>query len=71
MNIIYFMIGATFILIAGFVAAFLWAARDGQFDDLTTPAFRMLQEDNPKNLDSKEIIKTQSEELEQKEKGST
>jgi cbb3-type cytochrome oxidase maturation protein len=27
------------------IAAFIWAARRGQFDDLTTPAFRMLHDD--------------------------
>ncbi len=29
------------------VAAFFWAVRSGQFDDLTTPAIRMLYDDPP------------------------
>lgn len=29
------------------LAAYLWAARHGQFDDLTTPALRMLNEEEP------------------------
>jgi cbb3-type cytochrome oxidase maturation protein len=27
------------------VGAFVWAARKGQFDDLTTPAMRVLHDD--------------------------
>lgn len=35
------------ILIAGaFVAAFAWAAKAGQFDDLDTPAMRVAMEDD-------------------------
>jgi cbb3-type cytochrome oxidase maturation protein len=34
------------LLLAGSaVAAFFWAARDGQFDDLDTPPLRMLLDD--------------------------
>jgi cbb3-type cytochrome oxidase maturation protein len=29
------------------LGAYLWAARHGQFDDLTTPALRMLNEEEP------------------------
>ena len=30
-----------------FVAAFIWAVRQGQLDDLETPAARMLFDDDP------------------------
>lgn len=40
------MIGLTFLMVAGFVSAFLWAASSGQFEDLTTPAYRILSDDN-------------------------
>jgi cbb3-type cytochrome oxidase maturation protein len=30
---------------AGFVYFFIWATKDGQFDDLDTPSVRMLIED--------------------------
>ena len=33
------------LVVGAAVAAYLWAARDGQFDDLTTPAVRALHED--------------------------
>ncbi len=32
---------------AAALAVFLWAVRDGQFDDLDTPALRILLEDEP------------------------
>jgi cbb3-type cytochrome oxidase maturation protein len=46
MNLFLFMIGLTFLMVAGFVSAFLWAASSGQFEDLTTPAYRILSDDN-------------------------
>ncbi|MCB0362618.1 MAG: cbb3-type cytochrome oxidase assembly protein CcoS [Bdellovibrionales bacterium] len=44
MSLIIFMILLTFILVAVFLAAFLWAAKSGQFDDLTSPALRILRD---------------------------
>ena len=32
---------------AGAVGVFFWAVRSGQFDDLVTPAMRILGEDDP------------------------
>jgi cbb3-type cytochrome oxidase maturation protein len=32
---------------AGALGVFVWAARSGQFDDLATPALRILHEDEP------------------------
>ncbi len=46
MNILFLMIPVTLILAAGFVTSFLWATQTGQFDDLDTPAHRMLHEEN-------------------------
>lgn len=47
-----------FALILGllFVGVFIWAVKNGQFDDLDTPAKRMLFDDqnNIKNNDNKE-----------------
>ncbi len=36
------LIGFSILAAAGFLVAFIWALRRGQFDDLTTPAIRML-----------------------------
>lgn len=46
MNIIFFMIGVSLIMALGFLFAFLWAMKNGQNDDLHTPAMRILFEDN-------------------------
>ena len=45
MNILILMVPMALLLGAGFVAAFFWATSQGQFDDLETPAHRMLDED--------------------------
>ncbi len=37
---------------AGAVAAFIWAARTDQFEDLDTPPRRMLLDDPPERPDS-------------------
>ncbi|RMH19303.1 MAG: cbb3-type cytochrome oxidase assembly protein CcoS, partial [Gammaproteobacteria bacterium] len=29
----------------GFIAAFIWATRSGQYDDMDSPAIRMLHDD--------------------------
>ncbi|MDX2115996.1 MAG: cbb3-type cytochrome oxidase assembly protein CcoS [Planctomycetota bacterium] len=42
MNIVYLLLPASLLIGAGFVVAFAWAARRGQFDDLSTPGFRVL-----------------------------
>ena len=46
MNIIFFMIGVSFLVASGFLIAFLWAMKNGQNDDLHTPAMRILFEEN-------------------------
>jgi len=42
---------AALVVVAIAVAAYVWAAKRGQFDDLTTPAMRMLNDDEPKPRD--------------------
>ena len=49
MNIILFMIPLALIFAGSFVAAFLWASSKGQFDDLETPALRILIDDKNNN----------------------
>ena len=44
MNILYMMIPISILLGAGFVVAFIWSARDGQLDDVETPAHRILDD---------------------------
>jgi cbb3-type cytochrome oxidase maturation protein len=44
MYIIFILIAISVLVAAGFLAAFLWAVRSGQYDDDYTPAVRMLFE---------------------------
>jgi cbb3-type cytochrome oxidase maturation protein len=46
MNLLYLILPLALLIVAGFVAAFVWAARKGQFDDLETPAMRALFDDS-------------------------
>lgn len=45
MEILYYMIPVAIAMGCFFVALFIWATKDGQFDDLETPAHRILIED--------------------------
>jgi cbb3-type cytochrome oxidase maturation protein len=45
MEVLYLLVPLALLLSAGAVAVFAWAARDGQFDDLETPAVRILLPD--------------------------
>lgn len=48
MNVLYVLVPLAILLAAAGVAAFVWAIRSGQFDDVETPAIRMLIDDeNP------------------------
>jgi cbb3-type cytochrome oxidase maturation protein len=44
---IYFMIPATLLIAGGFLAAYIWSVRSGQFEDTCTPAMRILPDDKP------------------------
>ena len=45
MSVIVLLIAAGAVVAGGFLAAFAWAVQSGQFDDTTTPPFRVLLED--------------------------
>jgi cbb3-type cytochrome oxidase maturation protein len=51
MNILFFIIPLSALIAAVGVAAFLLANRNGQFDDLETPAYRILDDDFFGDLD--------------------
>jgi cbb3-type cytochrome oxidase maturation protein len=46
MSILYIVVPLALVIVAGSVVAFVWAAQRGQFDDLDTPAVRMLHDDD-------------------------
>ncbi|MEN8227890.1 MAG: cbb3-type cytochrome oxidase assembly protein CcoS [Bacteroidota bacterium] len=45
MNIFYLLIGVSLFAALIFLGAFIWAVRDGQFDDNETPSRRILFDD--------------------------
>ena len=45
MSVLYLLVPLALALVAGFVAAFVWATKHGQFDDVDTPALRVLHDD--------------------------
>ncbi|HFA48492.1 MAG TPA: cbb3-type cytochrome oxidase assembly protein CcoS [Bacteroidetes bacterium] len=47
MNIIFVLIIVSLIVALGFLAAFIWAVKSGQYEDDYTPSVRMLFDDKP------------------------
>lgn len=45
MNILFFMVPSAILVAVIFVSAFIWAAKKGQYDDLETPAHKILLDD--------------------------
>lgn len=52
MNIIFILIPLGLVLLVAAVWAFFWAIRSGQFDDLDSPARRILLDDDRKPPES-------------------
>lgn len=50
MSIMYLLMPLAILLGLGFLGAFIWAVRQGQFDDLETPKFKMLIDDKDKGV---------------------
>jgi cbb3-type cytochrome oxidase maturation protein len=46
MNSLFLLIPLGLVLLAVAVAAFFWATRSGQFDDLDAPAWRVVMDDD-------------------------
>lgn len=53
MSALYLLIGFSFLVAIGFLIAFLWAVKSGQFEDSYTPSVRMLFDDELKNKPGK------------------
>ena len=47
MSVILILILASLAVALAFLAGFVWAVKAGQFEDTTTPAMRILSEDEP------------------------
>jgi cbb3-type cytochrome oxidase maturation protein len=46
MNVILILIGISLVLAVGFLTAFIWAVKSGQYEDTCTPSMRILTEDD-------------------------
>ncbi|MCP3931334.1 MAG: cbb3-type cytochrome oxidase assembly protein CcoS [Bacteroidetes bacterium] len=53
MNVIFFLIILSLIIALGFLIAFIWAVRSGQFDDDYTPSVRILFDDEEQTKNNK------------------
>jgi cbb3-type cytochrome oxidase maturation protein len=51
LEVLYLLIPVSFVLALAALAFFVWAVRAGQFDDLQTPAIRMLDGETPVDSD--------------------
>jgi len=69
MNILYFLIGCSILLALLFLGAFFWAMKDGQNDDMQTPAIRILfEEDKPVPSEGEVRVKSKEQRIKNKEK---
>lgn len=57
MSVILVLIGFSLLVAVGFLAAYLWAVKSGQYDDKYTPSVRILFDD--KKESKKEDIKSE------------
>lgn len=46
MDVLLLLIGVSVVVALAVAAVFVWAVRSGQFDDLDTPAVRILSDDD-------------------------
>ena len=53
MSALFFLLPLAAMLVTSAVVAFVWAARDGQLDDLETPQVRMLFDEAEPRLEPK------------------
>ncbi len=61
MYVIIILIAASLLVAVGFLFAFWWAVRSGQYEDTYTPAIRMLFEDKSVPADTENNMKPSSE----------
>ena len=45
MSVIFLLIPLSILIAAGFLAAFIWAVKSGQYEDTDTPSMRLLTEE--------------------------
>jgi len=55
MSMLYVLIPLALVLLLAAVAAFIWASRSGQFDDLDSPAWSVVLDDDKKPPSSEPV----------------
>jgi cbb3-type cytochrome oxidase maturation protein len=60
MNIFYLLIGVSLFAALIFLGAFIWAVRNGQFDDNKTPSIRILFDDDSIDNEKTDSSKNQT-----------
>lgn len=59
MNIFYLLIGVSLFAALIFLGAFIWAVKNGQFDDNKTPSIRILFDDDSDSIEETDNSKNQ------------
>lgn len=67
MSVIIVLIGASLLVAGGFLIAYLWAVKSGQYDDKFTPSIRILFDDVKSNEDKKNNPVIEKSKLSKKE----
>jgi len=53
MSVIFVLIGASLAIAVGFLIAYIWAVKSGQYDDKYTPSIRILFDNQKKQNETK------------------
>lgn len=56
MSVIVILIGASLLVAVGFLIAYLWAVKSGQYDDKYTPSVRILFDDSKNKNGRRQMI---------------
>lgn len=59
MIVILILIPLSVVIAAGFLWAFFWAVRSGQYEDTTTPPMRILTEDGSQAVQAEPVSKNE------------
>ncbi len=70
MSVVFILVFVAIIMAGGFLVAFIWAVRSGQYEDTYTPSVRILFDDLPikENSDLLQSAETEENEEGKKEK---
>ena len=60
MSVLILLIAFSILIAGGFLFAFIWSVKKGQFDDDYTPSVRMLFDDKPVSEKTSSIISNQN-----------